>query len=265
MVNAFRHRVPASSEYLRVRTGGPRISCGVSQVQSDEANFSHIPSLKTNESASINLTSRSNPSTDTRTSMSPTMIVVVGVVAGLVAICILLLGICLFRRRNRRHKVHQDPEHGFGQYSNLSGQEIASPPKAYHAQSPSDPPALASTRSSASPTLARLGTRSPPISATQTSAGNQLGTKPRRVPVPLLPRLPNSPIPRLPGLPKSPRPERLPTLDEHVPEPQTPAPAMLGPPSGQIDTTTVEPLSGGGLEKLISRMELELKDDPDLK
>lgn len=190
------------------------------------------------------------------------MIVVIGVVVALVAICLLLLITYLLRRRNRRHKAHQDPElqRGFGQYANLDGQQITSPPKVYHGQQPLDPPLLVSSQSPSSLTGEKLNSLPLPKAVTVSSEGNQLGIpKPRRVP-PLLPRLPTSPALRLPGLPKSPRPERRLTVEDHVPEPHTPTLTLLEP-SSQVDSTRAKPLSGGGLENLISRMELELEDD----
>ncbi|KAF9467329.1 hypothetical protein BDZ94DRAFT_1030395 [Collybia nuda] len=194
----FERRAPTFPENIRVPSGGPRKSYGTRE------SATIIPT-------SIDLTSRSSPSTDNKTGMTASMIVVVCIVATLVVICFLFSIICLFRRKFRRHKAHQDPElqRGFGQRITLGAQQVISPPEAYHAQKSLGPLPLITSQSPGSLPIEKLGGFPPLVALAQAPDANTVQvTKPRRTPAPLLPRLSKSPALRLPGLPKSPRPQR---------------------------------------------------------
>jgi hypothetical protein len=233
----------------------------------------HTRNPFTSESISPVLRPRSN-------GRNNSMWAVTAVVGIILLLCLLVIGVVLIRRSKRRHlKAASDEELGFGKHPKAQP-DLAPLPRSYDGMSTvRSPPVQAIEQSEDSENIRKP----PPPPLLTISPPEELGQKPRRVPVPQLPALPPSPrlvglppsprligLPPSPRLPASPRTQR-PSSGSHLSEPQNdldvpssprglPSPS-LGPPSANNDHALEVPLSAGGLERMITRMEMELNED----
>ncbi|KAG6812547.1 hypothetical protein H0H92_002316 [Tricholoma furcatifolium] len=212
-----------------------------------------------------------------------TVIAVVGII---LLVCIFIVWVVLVRRpKKQQRRPGIDEELGFGQNSTLQPW-VAFPPRIYDGvtSSQSPPPRVQEmiedrTRPNRPPML----TVSPPEELIQKP--RELIQKPRRVPVPHLSALPNasrwnglptSPhlvgLPSSPGFPASPRVQQpgfqldntsVPVRDfDHPVSPQSPPPPSVDQLSSPQPPHT--PLSAGGLDRMMTQMELELRVDDEI-
>jgi len=205
------------------------------------------------------------------TGTSKSMWAVTAVVAIILLICLLVITLVVIRRNKKhRRKAASDEELGFGKHPKAQP-DLAPPPRSYHGTPTSRlPPVQSVEKAEDSETLRKP----PPPPLLTISPPQELGQKPTRVPIPRLPALPTSPrligLPPSPRLPVSPRVQR-PSSGSHLYEPQRdidmpsssrglPSPS-LGTPSTYHDRALEAPLSAGGLERMITRMEMDLKAD----
>ncbi|KAF5385954.1 hypothetical protein D9615_002344 [Tricholomella constricta] len=177
------------------------------------------------------------------------------------------------RAKKRRQKAATDEELGFGQHLNTQP-DLAQLPKTYDGiQVLRSPP----TQPVDEPKISGNIRKPIPLPLLTVSSPEELISKPRRVPVPRLPPISSSP--RVIGIPPSPRLVGLPPSPQPPTSPRTPRPSLKSQdlsepvrssPRGLHSPLTPAidgghalevPLSAGGLERMITRMEKELRED----
>jgi len=196
------------------------------------------------------------------TNNSSSMWAVTAIVGVILLICLLVIVVILARRnKKRRQKAESDEELGFGQYPKAQP-DLALPPKTYDGVTTApSPPANATQRLEGTENI-----QNPPPPLVTISPPEEPVQKMKRIPVPLLPVLPTSP--RLVGLPPSPRLIGLPPSPRLPTSPRSPRPPRssnnLSAPRRDVNapsSPTEVPLSAGGLERMITKMELEFNQN----